>query len=899
MVNINCPICDRSLNVAGLAKHINNVHGHCKTNGSPRTFEEGYRTLIELRATNNQMTEWEECNRCGLYCKNAQGLARHQGENRCLNVRGFVEALPLEAPPAAPLMGLQIMNDALHADNDNAPNNEGLNALLEAANMDNIDEDNAADRDNIDENNANENELNMPAPEALLADIGIDEENFRALAVSFNLPLYYVHYTWTKLLRDIMTKLLHGMVHRNLKFAARNILAFHLLPGMVELMRRVRNFMKPIDFMRGIDGAHDPAVSIIRIAVSWKQKLGDREIRYKEQTIPFLMAKIERCISVGLISKANRILAQVENLTKGIANPPMISDAVFRQKVIDLHPPTNQFDILPPIDEDPPESEALQVTSYNVRDTMRKLPRNSSNGTTGSTYTLLSKVTDDRNEDDTVPHEMYVAIANFFNKILIGGFIGSGICAMLLFRKKLVLTPKDDGGLRPIAVIDTLGRILSICANKEGTKYMGNILGDHQLGLGMPSGCQMSHMHTQLAFSKGDTVLSIDQSNAFNSLRNSKVYAGLKKYCPGLIKFFRTQIDVPQIIENHVGEIMGLSYMGPTQGDACGSLFYCVGTQDVNIEINHEVKLVEEAFRLLNPDLVVSQSRVKAIIDDVTLSGHPEVIAIISSSLQGIYDKHQMHMNPSKSVITGLNMDTTTEPIPEGLRVSYNGLKCLGGWAGTATAKDDYYEKKLLEWAPPLKAYKLLSPAAILQILQKSHNNKPNYLFSLALNMESVLPYAEKYDNYTEEIMTQTFTLPTLQVQLRLDINDGNGFFNDTTTMKSLMFLPSKCGGVGMTRHGGMTTEIALMKNWLKFKDFIQTFSANDLHHTYSPTYGEVVPGTTEGLENYTGLTQEDLGTLTAANATNILKSAKNQAYSNLAKNIAAQNAAIPGRKAW
>jgi hypothetical protein len=571
----------------------------------------------------------------------------------------------------------------------------------------------------------------------------------------------------------------------------------------------------------------------------------------------------------------------------------MISDAVFRQKVIDLHPPTDQFDILPPIDEDPPSSEALQVTSYNVRDTIRKLPRNSSHGTTGSTYSLFMKVTDDRNEDDTIPHEMFDATANVFNKILKGGFIGTGTCAMLLFRKKLVLTPKDDGGLRPIAVIDTLGRILSICANKEGIKYIGNTLGDHQLGLGMPSGCQMSHMHTDLAFNKGDSVLSIDQSNAFNSLRNSKVYAGLKKYCPGLIKFYRTQIDVPQIIENHVGDIMGFSYMGPTQGDACGSLFYCVGTQDVNIEINNKLKLVEEAFRLLNPDLVVSQSRVKAIIDDVTLNGHPEVIAIISSALPGIYDKHQMLMNPAKSIITGLHLDTSTEPIPEGLRVSYNGIKCVGGWAGTTTAKVDFHKKKLLEWAPPLKAYKLLSPAATIQILQKSHNNKPNFLFSLATNMESILPYAEKYDKYTEEIMTQAFTLPKLEVQLRLNIRNVNGFYNDTENIKSLMFLPS------MTRHAGITTEIAIMKKKINLKDFLQTFSANDLPHTYNPTYGEVFPGITEGFENHTGLTQEDLGTLTGANARYILKMAKDQAYSNLAKNIAAQNAAKPGRRAW
>jgi hypothetical protein len=107
-------------------------------------------------------------------------------------------------------------------------------------------------------------------------------------------------------------------------------------------------------------------------------------------------------------------------------------------------------------------------------------------------------------------------------------------------------------------------------------------------------------------------------------------------YCPGLVKFFRQQIHVSQIIENYRGEIMGYSHMAPTQGDACGSLFYCVGTQDVNIEIYNEVKVVEDAFRIMNPDVVVSESKEKAIIDDVTINRHPEVIAMIVSALPGI-----------------------------------------------------------------------------------------------------------------------------------------------------------------------------------------------------------------------------------------------------------------------
>jgi hypothetical protein len=58
--------------------------------------------------------------------------------------------------------------------------------------------------------------------------------------------------------------------------------------------------------------------------------------------------------------------------------------------------------------------------------------------------------------------------------------------------------------------------------------------------------------------------------------------------------------------------------------------------------------------------------------------------ALISSAIPDIYEKFQLHMNPSKSVITGLYLDTATEPIPKGLRVFHNGLKTVGAWAGTA-----------------------------------------------------------------------------------------------------------------------------------------------------------------------------------------------------------------------
>jgi hypothetical protein len=191
---------------------------------------------------------------------------------------------------------------------------------------------------------------------------------------------------------------------------------------------------------------------------------------------------------------------------------------------------------------------------------------------------------------DIPPHEIFGALAAFFNKVLRGEFMDSNTCTQLLFRRKLVLLDKSDGGLRPIGVLDTLMRLVSISANKKGIEFIGDSLQKHQFGLGMPNGCQMNYMHTDLAFNEGDTCVGIDQKNAFNNLRNIKVYEGLNKRCPGLIRYFRQQIHMPNIIENHKGQIMGYSYMSPTQGDACGSLFYCVGTGAVNTEILQEVK---------------------------------------------------------------------------------------------------------------------------------------------------------------------------------------------------------------------------------------------------------------------------------------------------------------------
>ena len=158
-------------------------------------------------------------------------------------------------------------------------------------------------------------------------DIGISQSTFRDLASSFRLGLYYFHYSWKDLIRSIMTSLLSSKIDANEIKAARAILAFQMLPGMIEVTRRRKDSMRTIDFLRAIDSSADSAIYVIQTAVIWKSKYGDRPgVVPKEVTVELLKARVERLISQGRISNANRILLVIDELLDGIQIPEAVPD---------------------------------------------------------------------------------------------------------------------------------------------------------------------------------------------------------------------------------------------------------------------------------------------------------------------------------------------------------------------------------------------------------------------------------------------------------------------------------------------------------------------------------------------------------------------------------------------
>ena len=109
------------------------------------------------------------------------------------------------------------------------------------------------------------------------------------------------------------------------------------------------------------------------------------------------------------------------------------------------------------------------------------------------------------------------------------------------------LTPlrKPDGGVRPVAVGETLRRLVgkAILATAIAKAQVGG-LAPTQVGVGVSGAAEAVAMGTQAIINRlaGDddwAILKVDMSNAFNSVHRSAVLDGSREHCPALYNFLR------------------------------------------------------------------------------------------------------------------------------------------------------------------------------------------------------------------------------------------------------------------------------------------------------------------------------------------------------------------------
>jgi len=155
----------------------------------------------------------------------------------------------------------------------------------------------------------------------------------------------------------------------------------------------------------------------------------------------------------------------------------------------------------------------------------------------------------------------------------------------------LMALNKQGGGLRPIAIGETIRRLVSKCCCEATTEDCKVIFGPLQVGVATQGGAEASvHAARKLAAEfgadPGKIMLKVDFSNAFNQVDRTEMLAQVYEKLPGLYRW----VEYCYSDASHLffGTCLLLSEAGVQQGDPLGPLLFSLVLHPLVLKIQHE-----------------------------------------------------------------------------------------------------------------------------------------------------------------------------------------------------------------------------------------------------------------------------------------------------------------------
>ena len=638
--------------------------------------------------------------------------------------------------------------------------------------------------------------------------------------------------------------------------------AFHLLPTIYRMLKTSQRSLhgKTGSFLNGLLAIRhiDQLIgSIIFLFNKGRPKLGTNHTNnLAPPSDTTIMRKTRKLVLEDChVSRGMNYLCRHAEKDNTDTPPPQLSPEEFHDKVATLHPKRHPLhDDLNLVKNCPPDPnlDTLKLKATSLNTTIRRLKRDGAPGFDGWTFQLIRQLFEEdmRSVNDDEPSEDALLLIAFIQHALAGRMPFSS----LWNTSRMVLVSewqpqKEAWKFRPIAIGTSWYRFIGKAALTMLGDSVGRQLAPCQLAVGIPDGISIGALLLQhVRNDPENAILSLDISNAFNSLRRNRILEGLHQYAPSLVPFYKWSYATPTQIRSSTGALCCNAETGTRQGDPLSMLFFSVGIHQRILELSARIQTLnsENLIQAYADDMSLCIPRRQLeqtwnVVADVFPIGLP---GNITHDPHQLFDEIGIAINPLKCVaITG----SPTLPVQPPLALVAD---------GTSQSRQDIppLEETILQTQQDDVTIPIRMSAKIFGVMIGTPEDRLNFVHDLHEQIRKKAGYIKSFCGAKAGFLLIKYCLNTIatyvhriEYPLGLDLAGHDKIISDAiafyvhqrhlgSTQDTIRALPHSLGGLGILHHDSFHTKINHDELHIRTLSWLE-------HKGPSPVHVEGAPG--------------------------------------------------------